>query len=630
MRHILFFLCYLFANIAIAQILEKPIPGYSTVKARVSAQQNQTITLPFWDDFSTSTGVLDTAWWTPQSQLQVIVKTGIGIDPPTVGVAAFDGIDAQGNPYLPGPTDGEVDSLVSQYIDLTQVPTNLRNTVYLSFFYQFYGRGESPEEQDSLILYFKNVDGQWDKMWPKQGGNYASDPTIFTEIFTQVNGTQYFHPSFQFMFKAIGRQNGWLDNWLVDYVYMDKRRSATDDSYLDRAFTQPISSIFDLYTAIPFSDFVAAIDKNILFDSIRTKLRNLENDLQTIEYSLSLYDTLNNVLLEQLIVNNTLLLEKKDSIKSLQGVSSKPLDPTLLDTNADSLFLMLEYSVDSGDKFLIDSIYNNNIDTVFYDSLHVKEIDLKQNDILRRYFNLHNYYAYDDGTAEYGAGINQPQGKLAVQFNVLKGKYLNRIDMYFPNIQGNQTGVPLELFVLNDFEGNENSVRFQSNIAVSHTGINEFITYKLAAPIFVTDTFFIGFTNLSSNEDWLGIGLDKNTNSANKIYVNIDGNWGPNTTVQGSIMIRPYFTEKPPILGIKKEDSIEVSVFPNPSSGKLRIKGNYKSLKLIDILGKPVAYEIISTDEIHFKVNSPQVLILLIETNTGTISQRVIASPATQ
>ncbi len=628
MKYFLLVLFFASVNTLNAQFYERPLEGSPKKNARIVAQQNQTIELPFWDDFATSSGTLDTTWWTPQSQLQVIVKTGIGIDPPSLGVATFDGIDALGQPYLPSPTDGGVDSLVSHYIDLTKVPTGLRNTVYLSFFYQFYGLGESPEEQDSLILYFKNADGQWDKIWPEIGDNYASDPTIFTEVFAQVNGTQYFHPEFQFMIKATGRQNGWLDNWLVDYVYMDKRRFDNDNSYLDRTFTQPPSSIFDQYTAIPFDDFVAAADKNTLFTSTTTNLRNLENDLQPIAYSVNLYDTLNGLLIESLISESESAFNIFE--KEIVAVTSPPLNPALLDVNADSLYLMLEYSVDSGDKFLIDSIYNSGADTLFYDSLHVKEINLKQNDILRSYFNLHNYYAYDDGTAEYGAGLNQPQGKIAVQFNVLVGKYLNRIDIYFPNIQGNQAGTPLELFVLNDFEGNENSVRFQSNIAISHTGINEFITYELASPIFVTDTFFIGFTNLSSTQEWLGVGLDKNTDSADKIFVNVDGTWTPNNTVQGSLMMRPYFVKNPPILGINKNEPVVIDVYPNPSNGRLHIDGSYKSINLINVLGKPIAFEMIHQNEIRFKVNSPQVLILIIETKNGIVSKRIMATPTNQ
>ena len=136
-----------------AQLVEKELPNVNYSSARLAKQNNHTITLPFWDDFSTSTGLVDTTWWTQQSQAQVIIKTGIGIDPPSVGVATFDGIDASGIPYLPTPTDGGVDSLVSQYIDLTQVPTSLRNSVYLSFFYQYKGLGEAPEHEDQDSLF---------------------------------------------------------------------------------------------------------------------------------------------------------------------------------------------------------------------------------------------------------------------------------------------------------------------------------------------------------------------------------------------------------------------------------------------------------------------------------------------
>ncbi len=605
-----------------SQIELKPLPDSQINRSKMASQEGHTITLPLWDDFSTSTGTLDTTWWTAGSQSQVIVKTGIGIEPPSIGVATFDGVDATGTPYQPAPTDGNVDSLVSQYIDLTQVPSSLRNTVYLSFFYQFQGLGEAPDEEDSLMLYFKNTDGIWNKMWPKNStDNYNKDSTVFTEIFTQVNGANYFHNEFQFMLKATGRQNGWIDNWLVDYVYLDKRRSANDNSYLDRTFTSPPSSIFDQYTAIPYDDFVETIDKNNLFQSTQSKLRNLENDLQPVEFSVNLYDTLNSILIESIIDNKELILAKKD----LVDISSNALDPSLLDISSDSLFLMLEYYVNSGDKFLVDSIYNNGVDTAFY-----SHINLKQNDTIRSYFNLHDYYAYDDGTAEYGAGINQPLGSIAYQYQVMVGKYLDRIDIYFPNIEGVQNGTPLELFVLNDFEGNENSLAFSSNIAINHTGINEFIQFELARPLFVTDTFFIGFTNLSSNQQWLGVGLDKNTDSFDKIFFNVDGNWVPNTDVHGSLMMRPHFTKEAPVVGINEEELPRITVYPNPSNGRLKIEGDFNSIQLVNMLGKRVHFDWITKNEISFDVKSNQILILQVETNVGSYSKRIIVSPATQ
>lgn len=621
MKYFVVFILLLSASVGFAQLQVKPLKGSESKSSKSNARlQSTTITLPFWDDFSTSTGAIDTTWWLPGSQVQVIAKPGIGIDPPSLGVATFDGVDATGTPYLASATDGNVDSLLSQPIDMTQVPANLRNTVYLSFFYQSKGLGEAPEEQDSLILYLKDIDGTWNKVWPANSNdNYTTNPTVFTEKFIHVSDAKYFHDQFQFMFRAKGRQNGWYDNWLLDYVYMDKRRSPTDNSYLDRAFTQPPTSLFDNYTAIPFDDFVETIDKSTLFQSTSTKLRNLESDIQPIEYSVNIYDTLNHTLVQSTTVDQELLLFSK----ALEEINSPAIDPGLLDQSADSLYLMLEYYVNSGDKFLVDSIYNNDQDTAFYSN-----VNLRINDTTRAYFNIHDYYAYDDGTAEYGAGINQPQGKIAYQYSVIVGKYLDRIDMYFPNVDGNQAGSPLDLFVLNDFEGNENSLQTQSNIAIKHTGINEFVSYNITPAIYVTDTFYIGFTNLSSSDNWVGVGLDKNTDSFDKMFVNLDGNWVPNTNVHGSLMMRPHFTDEAPVTGIDDKQLVSIDVYPNPSFGIIHVADEVVSYRLTDLLGKEIPSSLNSAREIRYEVGAPQILILMLETRQGIFSKRIAANPA--
>ena len=285
-----------------AQLRQIPIqhPVSEVTTNPVGRQQGLTpISLPFWDDFSTSTYLLDTTWWVPGSQIQVIPRPGNGILPPTLNVVTFDGVDALGNPYSVTDTDGPVDSLISQPIRLTEVPISLRETVYLSFFFQVKGLGNQPEPEDSLHLYFKKADGSWQKMWPLAGDIIPQDPTIFTEKIVKVpNSTDFFHDEFQFKFQAFGRQNGWFDNWNIDYIYMDKRRNASDDSYLDRAFTDYPASILNGYTAMPFIDFVLDADPAAWLSKSTTWIRNLEDDIQPIEYTAIIIDTLNNIALD--------------------------------------------------------------------------------------------------------------------------------------------------------------------------------------------------------------------------------------------------------------------------------------------------------------------------------------------
>jgi hypothetical protein len=604
---IFLFIIIVSAGYCQAQITQLPIgnrSGSDAPPAGARLQASPPIELPFWDDFSTSTQIVDTAWWMPGSEVQVITKPGIGINPPSINVATFDGVTSDGLPYSTTATDGPVDSLLSRPIDMTKVPANLRNTVYISFFFQVKGLGEQPEEQDSLVLYFKKNDGSWKKVWPLPNDPYPTDPTIFTEKFIQVSDPVYYHDAFQFMFRAIGRQNGWFDNWHIDYVYMDKRRSLLDNSYLDRTFTALPSSIFNGYTALPFDEFMAITDKNGLLKGSSTFIRNLEQDIQPVEYTVTLRDTLNDVVIEKLVDAQELLLFQKD----FQELTSNPPTPALLNPAADSLFMEVEYVVNSGDKFLIDSITNGLNDTIFY-----QHIDLKVNDTVRSYFALFDYFAYDDGTAEFGAGINQEDGQLAYQFISETDLFVDRLDIYFPNINRNQAGSAIELFVLDDLENNENSILGMVNGSVQHTGINQFVSYHFNPSIHVIDTFYIGFRNLGPDQVWLSVGLDKNNDTGSKMYSNVTGVWLQNQNITGSLMMRPHFVEAL-VSGIEKFE-VTTSVYPNPSSGTVHFQGYYDRVAAYDLYGRLIPFDQQQTGDQNtaiFAIRQPQIVLLVL------------------
>ena len=566
------------------------------------------ISLPFWDDFSTSTGVLDTTWWIPGSTVQVLARPGNGILPPTLNVVTFDGVDAMGDPYSPTDTDGPTDSLVSQPIRLTEVPISLRETVYLSFFFQVKGLGNQPEPEDSLHLYFKKSDSSWQKMWPLTGDNIPLDPTIFTEKIIKVpNNADFFHDGFQFKFQAIGRQSGWFDNWNIDYIYMDKRRNANDDSYLDRAFTDLPSSILSGFTAIPFNDFIIDSDPSVYLTQSSTWIKNLENDLQPVEYTAVIIDTLNNVALDTIADLVGLNLFARDVREAISNVP----DANAFDLNADSLFLEIKYSVNSGDKNLIDSIYNAGADTAFYTN-----INLRVNDTVSSYITIHDYYAYDDGSAEFGAGINQKDGRIAYQFITKNTQFINRVDIYFPNISRNQFGSPMEIYILKELvDFNQPFLGFVVG-AVQHNGINQFITYNFNTSIAVQDTFYVAFRNLANDGLWTAIGLDKNTDSGDKIYSSVDGSWVHNTSIQGSLMIRPYFIDEL-VTSIENKPK-RLKVYPNPATNRLNIEGDYDKLYVLDIAGRPIDYEVYAEGyrkQLYFANRNKGLIFLIIEIN---------------
>ena len=614
----------IFGYAAIAQIKQLPIQHKTSVPNRSAStarlESTTPILLPFWDDFSTSEGELDTAWWMPGSQTQLLTRTGNGVVPPTLNVVTFDGVDASGNPYSAEGTTGPVDSLLSRFIDLSQVPVSLRSSVYLSFFFQVKGFGNQPEPEDSLILYFKKIDGSWQKMWPLADDIIPSDPTIFTEKLLNVpNSDDFFHPEFQFMFQAIGRQNGWFDNWNIDYIYMDKRRSANDDSYLDRALTDFPSSILGQYTAMPFNEFMFAMDPGRNLTSSKTKIRSLEEDVQPVQYTAVINDTLNNTLVQKIADNIELVLFQKD----IRDAPSSVPSPAAFDPSVDSLYLEIQYSVSTGDKNLIDSIYNAGADTIFYD-----HINLRVNDTARTYITINDFFAYDDGSAEYGAGINQEGGRIAYQFITNTPQYIDHVEIYFANISRDQAGSPIELFVLKDLDDVKSEYLGSSIATIQHDDINLFSKYYFSKSIFVQDTFYIGFENRASDGLWTAVGLDKNTDTGNKIYYTIANNWIQNDDIVGSLMIRPYFIDE--LISSIEDQPNPVNIYPNPSTNFVNILGRFDRISVTDLQGRAMDYTLTKDGDntlLLFPNRMPTIALIILEVgNTRIVHKQLFTN----
>jgi hypothetical protein len=120
-------------------------------------------------------------------------------------------------------------------------------------------------------------------------------------------------------------------------------------------------------------------------------------------------------------------------------------------------------------------------------------LDFRVNDTISAWYTMKDYYAYDDGTAEYSAGLAQPGNRLAYQFDVLTDTAtLYGFEIYFPYLGGTNSET-LDLFVY----GNDNGMPTQNPIysALSRTitknGNNEFIFIQIE-PLFIQDsTFFM-------------------------------------------------------------------------------------------------------------------------------------------
>ncbi len=584
---VLYFL--LTAQIVAAQIKVVPVPRKqpgTKSQGSLSREHSSVLDLPFWDDFSKAANVPDTALWINSENVKI--NNTLGINAPSIGVASFDGLDAFGAPYSLNVEDvGFVDSLTSKPIDLSKVPANQINSVYLSFFFQRGGNGELPDEDDFIQLEFLSPGSQWIVAWPLQLSDLVTVADIFTRTMIQVHDS-LMHDQFQFRFRTFGRQSGSFDNWNLDYVFLDLGRNINDIYFPDRALTSPLPSIYQSYTAYPIHQFLNG--DSLGLRSISSFVLNHENPaniVQAGDFTAFLRNAKTREIIDTLNYQDSELFSAQQSNK----IFINPIDSTALANaliNKDSLFLELELFINANDNFFVSSI-----DPVTQDTTFNSRFTYAVNDTVRGNFIFHDFQAYDDGSAEFGAGVNQAGGKIAYQFAVTLPDTLVSIDMYFPNINGSAAGTPIDIFVLKDLGETPQSILFKSSLSVQNSSaIDQYRTYSITPAIIVQDTFYIGYQQ--NTNDFVPVGLDVNTNTADNIYFNVAGTWEKNTEIIGSLMMRPRFGSGDTITGIKEEIiSNLINVYPNPTSDQVYIEGDTDYIKILDLFGRELIVNII-------------------------------------
>ncbi|MBR9998169.1 MAG: T9SS type A sorting domain-containing protein [Cyclobacteriaceae bacterium] len=524
--------------------------------------ESDTINLPFWDDFSGNSSIPDPARWIEGSH--VYINQSLAINPPTLGVATLDGAKNNAGIYDPDPLKtGLADSLVSKPINLGTLNTGEVNTIFLSFFWQYFGNAEIPDQEDSLRLLFKNQQNEWEVI-----DAFTRDRVVESDKFSQVIyklDPRFMHGAFQFKFEVFARLSGPYDAWHIDYVYLDKNRSLTDTHYFDRAIFSTPGFLFGEYSAMPINQFFEDPQKFIQPSSFG--IFNLDNIFQPIEYTATLVNTFDPAQTIEILNFNT------EVNPILQGEERRQLFTSLPDINSlnpelDSIYITLKVHISSG-----DSILENGI-------------NYRVNDSTSADFVLHNHYARDDGSAEFGIGLEQRGGKVAYMFVVEESDVLNRVDIHFPNIGRIQAGSGFSVFVWKKLSDNPLDVMYErENLAVEAiSDFDQFQTIRLPE-ITVVDTFYIGWEQYTP--EFMTVGLDKQHDTGDKIFYNVDGAWAQNTEFSGSLMLRPYFGQSDPTTGLEdgSQDAARLNIYPNPSSGFIRMDTPFENYKIFDLSG---------------------------------------------
>jgi len=559
------------------------------------------VQLPFFDDFKQKGIYPNGNKWMDN---HTYINKDFGVFPPTWGVATFDAVDQFGNIHSnANPLQFVADYLTSRPIRLDSIfdpiPKALTpaDSVYLSFYYQPQGYGNDPQPQDSLVLEFGFYTGNfvfsridsvtvpvsiygdtilpgwtlpspcdntwgtmvldtlfaddfvtlpcdsvfvpqtvWKRIWASKGMTLEEfrdtpDSAYFRQVFIPITDTGYFRKDFQFRFfnyASIANDNlqSWQSNcdfWNIDFVLLDKGRSRLDTTHKVITFSGTAPSFLSKFQSMPYHQYKAD-PVSTLNPEVEMYISNLDNGNQTAEY---IYKVFNNSGLFQF---------------GWDGGSGD-----LLPYNAAGFTQIPSFA-----RPPVNGIFNPlvNTDSIYFDIIHTLQGDpiFGLQDTINFRQKFFNYYAYDDGTPEFGYGLTPAGAQLAYRFTLNTRDTLRAVQMYFNKTLAGANNQFFILTVWNDQNGNPGTIIYPKAGSSSRQrpvftdNLFEYHTYHLDTALPVQGTFYVGWQQLSPQN--LNVGFDANNDASENIFFNVTGAGWQRSIYKGALMIRPILGKK--------------------------------------------------------------------------------------
>jgi hypothetical protein len=452
----------------------------------------------------------------------------------------------------------------------------------LSFYYQAGGKGELPDPKDSLVLeFFSPKANDW--IWAWRASAAAAGP--FQQEILSIPQSLY-EDGFRFRFRnytsmspnEVKGKHGALSNvdqWHIDYIMLNTNARANHESINDIAFVDPLTDLLFDYTSVPWRhlDYAQRIGRN----KVRYVVRNLEKADTAISINRS-------YIVKDLFTQET----------SYYEIYTEKIDPYSLFIRNDPFDHSFSYEPTPYGQFEITA----------YLKTHPSQF--LGNDTVKYKQLFRDYYAYDDGTAEFGFGISGEStsgAMVACRFPVFKQDTIRGMDIFFNKTRNNYTAdLTFKLCIWKNKGGIPGDTLYVSQEEYTpdiNTGLLEFKRYSLplSREIVVDDTVFVGIKQLS--EDFLNIGYDVSHDNRRNILVNITGSWFSADSLDpaGSLMIRPVFStlKTPSGIASKSSGAGILSVFPNPARDQLQIvfsekdMNEYAAMQIYDITGRQIS-----------------------------------------
>jgi hypothetical protein len=551
--------------ISLQQHPKKNLISNLDFQKKKASKRITSLSLPFFDDFYQNEIFPNPGLWQDNF---VFINTTYPKEAVTVGVASFDGTDANGKPYNVNANPNlslEADKLTSNPIDLDGLTS--ASNVFLSFYYLQSDFGERPvAPNDLLTVQFLDTTGNWNTVWQTS----ADTVLRMRQVFLKVDSV-YLNPSFQFRFLAFGNVTGANDIWHVDYVKVDKDRdTAAEKNIKEMAYEFLPPSLLKNYYVMPYHQFDSTDLKDTISLFVRNSFINATTDI------VDFY--------EANVVN------PPSNIASFSG-PSRDFGPL---TRNEIKYPKFNIPTDIiGDTITIKVDYRFDVSAEAGEPAKVLA-----NNAVSHSQVFSNFYAYDDGTPERGYWLGDESGyRMAVKYWMRKPDTLQAIKMQLFPVRADNALARFSVCVWKNFGlrsvYNPNDLIYrQPNLKlqdlISEFGVDtingyyyaplkpEFVLNGATFPLILSDTFAIGL--IVDNPNSLTVGYDRNNNqSFFNYYVDVNSEKWTRSTFPGTMIINPVVGKGlPPYLTPVKETKstrYDVKIYPNPARDQLFIEG---------------------------------------------------------
>lgn len=488
---------------------------------------------PFFDDFSSESKKPDPAlWYDPKMESRGIPDRvrNAAINPPSRGSLIFDGRNSDGSPYeIRSLAFGKADLLLTHYLDLRGFTAS--SGIFLSFYLQAGGLGESPEATDSFRVSFLTPSDTF-LVYSRAGGNED-----FQYVSIPVNRVQWFVEEFQIAFENKGSLNGSIDVWHLDYVYMAPNRNGASLGLNDQSAVGLRSSPFAPFSAVPLKHFQQSGGNSLDFDVEISNVGtgngniNVDADLSEIFLSTPLTPPFSQT-------ENLSLGANSNSIINFSSFANQSL--------AAPSVLQLEVNSNSSD-------------------------DRPENNVFRESFRVDSILAYDDGEADIGLGLNRPLG-MGVEVNLDQADSISAVWISFvPTLNFNPVNNAIDYMEGRSFRfriwsfPHPDSILFEqvNDMKVTYGDeSNTYVRFPLNRNVPVDGTIWVGIQQLNTLP--IGVGYDLSYDNDAKCYYDSAGVW-TNFNLGGSLMIRPeFFNTSELVLSLRESFTSSIRLYPNP------------------------------------------------------------------